>query len=284
MHNSLLKTLLFCIIGLILPNISIHAEEKYPVLHFQPSFDIPVVIGTGIAVGALTLFEENLSPSHCRWCDRKSDGASNLNGLDSASRNQLLWSNHNLANNISHVTGFILTPAFTLGTHAWLNWKQGDMKSFYEDSAVISEATLIAGLVGQIVQFSVGRERPDAHFSNVRTDRAAQNTSFYSGHSTIAFALATSSGTVATLRHREEAPWIWAGGLALAGFTSYLRLAADRHYLTDVLVGSVAGSVIGFTIPYFFHSPEESKTVSHQFHWMVLPSQKGLLAALDWNW
>ncbi len=264
-------------IFLTLPLCLLSARELNPRLRFSSSLNLPTIAATGITVGAFTIFEAQLSPSHCQWCDS--------NGFDSSSRNKMRWSKTNLANNLSHLTGFVLTPAWTLGTHAWLDWKHHDFGSFYEDALVISEATLVAGLAGQIVQFLVGRERPDTHFTGAHANQSARNTSFYSGHSTIAFALATSSGTVASLRQREEAPWIWAGGLALAGFTSYLRVAADRHYLTDVLVGAAAGSAIGFAIPYFFHAPNSTEKASvNHFQWVVFPSSVGMIASIDYRW
>ena len=38
---------------------------------------------------------------------------------------------------------------------------------------------------------------------------------------------------------------IWASTLSLATVTGYLRIAADKHYFTDVLVGAIIGSTVG---------------------------------------
>ncbi len=62
-----------------------------------------------------------------------------------------------------------------------------------------------------------------------------------------------STGTVASMRRCRWAGVIWAVGLAGAATVGYLRIAADQHYLTDVLVGAAAGSAIGFAVPYGFH-------------------------------
>ena len=42
----------------------------------------------------------------------------------------------------------------------------------------------------------------------------------------------------------------------------YLRIAADKHYLSDVTVGAVLGTLIGAGIPLLFHhaSSAESQT------------------------
>jgi membrane-associated phospholipid phosphatase len=33
-------------------------------------------------------------------------------------------------------------------------------------------------------------------------------------------------------------------------------MAADQHYLSDVLIGAVVGGFVGWAIPRFLHSPE----------------------------
>ena len=43
---------------------------------------------------------------------------------------------------------------------------------------------------------------------------------------------------------------IWGAGLGLAVTTAYLRIAADRHYATDVLAGSAFGIAAGIAIPW----------------------------------
>jgi len=64
------------------------------------------------------------------------------------------------------------------------------------------------------------------------------------------------------MRHCRWAPLIWAVGLAAAAMVGYLRIAADQHYFTDVLVGAAAGSAIGFAVPYGFHRGEGALAVS----------------------
>lgn len=274
MRNSLIRTLLFVIISFFIQKFSIQAEEVP--LKFDPYVSWPIIGVTGLAVGGLILFENDLAPKQCRWC--------NTNSLDRSFRNEAKWSNKNLANNLSHVTGFVVSPLFAIGTHFWLDWKNDRVADYYTDYSIIAESTLIATLVGQAVEYSVGRERPNAHFASSKVSKSSNNTSFYSGHTTIAFSLAVSSATIASMERDEAAPFIWAGGLLLAGTTAYLRLAADRHYFTDVLVGASVGSAIGFAVPYFLHSPEEKKTASSSFHWMALPQPSGFLASVDWRW
>ena len=55
-------------------------------------------------------------------------------------------------------------------------------------------------------------------------------------------------------------PFSWAAGLPLAALTGYLRIAADRHYLSDVLVGAGAGTLFGTLVPRLLHSPGAAAT------------------------
>lgn len=105
------------------------------------------------------------------------------------------------------------------------------------------------------MKFAAGRERPFVHAlppeEKARTAHPRDNnTSFYSSHTAVTFALAASAGTVASLREYRWAPWVWAAGLAFATTTGYLRIAGDRHYFTDVLTGALVGSAVGFAVPY----------------------------------
>ena len=77
------------------------------------------------------------------------------------------------------------------------------------------------------------------------------NTSFYSGHTASTFAAAVLlSKTYTDIYGRGG--WgtvIWSGTLLLASATAYTRVAAGEHFPTDVLVGAVVGSAIGYSIP-----------------------------------
>ena len=90
------------------------------------------------------------------------------------------------------------------------------------------------------------------------SDRADDNLSFYSGHTNLAFALVVSAGTIAHIRNYEAEPYIWGFGIPIALFVAYTRIAAQKHYFTDVLIGAVIGSAIGFAIPWL-HRNTSSK-------------------------
>jgi hypothetical protein len=70
--------------------------------------------------------------------------------------------------------------------------------------------------------------------------------SFFSGHTALAFSFAVSAGTIASMRSYRNAGWVLGSGLTMAAATGYLRIAADRHYFTDVLTG---GRGLGRSVP-----------------------------------
>jgi membrane-associated phospholipid phosphatase len=78
------------------------------------------------------------------------------------------------------------------------------------------------------------------------------------------------------MRGYQLAPVVWAAGLPIAGFAAYSRVAADAHYASDVLVGSLVGAGIGFAMPYFLHPPEKPST-AEGVAWMptLIPVEGG---------
>lgn len=79
--------------------------------------------------------------------------------------------------------------------------------------------------------------------------------SFPGGHNGLSFAVAAAGGTVATLRGCRLAPLVWIVGGAIGFVTTYLRMAADRHYFTDLTAGAALGIGTGIGIPLLFHRP-----------------------------
>jgi membrane-associated phospholipid phosphatase len=117
---------------------------------------------------------------------------------------------------------------------------------------------VLASVLNQTVKFGVGRERPFVHVlpedqKPLTPKPTDNNLSFYSGHTNLAFALVVSAGTVAELRGYNHRGWIWAVGLPVATSVGLLRMAADKHYLTDVGIGALVGSAFGVAVPLLLH-------------------------------
>lgn len=230
-------------------------------LRYDISHDIPITIAAGSIWLGTELLKPALAPPSCRWCDRSSDGTDALNGLDKAARDAFRWSSPRTAATISDVLGYGISPAAALGFTALAGGLEGRLREAPVNGLLILEASFASATLTQLAKFAFGRERPFVHALSPEDKRKTSqpsdnNLSFFSGHTNFAFALAVSSGTIAQIRGYRYAPLVWATGLPIAATIGYLRIAADKHYLTDVVTGAIVGTAAGFAIPFLFHRGE----------------------------
>lgn len=220
-------------------------------LRWDPAADTTVtVLGVGAWI-ASELLKGQLAPAVCRWCAP--------NGLDSGVREALVWKDPASADRLSNLTGFLLVPVAAIGLDALAAAHEGGLGGAPEDALLMTEAAVIAADLNQLTKLLVGRERPFVHtLPPDRPHAPDDNLSFFSGHTTEAFAIAAASGTLGELRGYRWAPLAWGVGGALAVTTGYLRMAADKHWLTDVVVGAIVGTAVGVVIPVVFHAAEDA--------------------------
>lgn len=217
-------------------------SDRVRLYHFAP-----VVVGGVSYLVVEFALKQQISREGCWWCEAP--------GLDARAR-ALKWDNVDRAHSISNVTGFVISPLFAIGgLTATTAFTDGDSRRVYDDVIPVIQAGVAAGLINEVLKIAVARQRPYARFKgkSVMQRPGESYTSFFSGHSALTFAMATSSGTVASLRGYGSAGVLWGGGLAIAVATSYLRIASDTHYTTDVLFGAGLGTVLGIAIPRLFH-------------------------------
>ncbi|HYH99279.1 phosphatase PAP2 family protein [Hyalangium sp.] len=229
-------------------------------------------VGAVLWIGSEALLKKELAPEPCRWCDRNPDGTDGLNGLDKWGRGLAGTTEvqRKRADTWSNVVDFGLLPVSVLGAQYALAHANGAPRSvFFQDAGIIVQTAVLSSVLNQTVKFIAGRERPFVHVlpedQKLLVDHATDNNlSFYSGHTNLAFALVVSAGTVAELRGYKHRGWIWAVGLPLATTVPLLRMAADKHYLTDVATGALLGSAFGVAVPLLLHgrTPESPGAVS----------------------
>ncbi|HEY4243379.1 MAG TPA: phosphatase PAP2 family protein [Kofleriaceae bacterium] len=225
------------------------------------------LVGIGAATfafGASVVFAGDLAPARCRWCV--------VPDFDEDARDYLRWSHPSRAGVASNITGYALAPATALGLT--LLEAHGDWGRALDDEIPIVEAVVYSEVLTQGVKLVVARARPYAAFGTPLAGDSEQNLSFYSGHTCLGFALAVSAGEVAHRRHSELEPVIWGAGLALAATTGYLRIAADQHSLTDVLVGAGVGALAGHFVPRLLDSLPPGLTIA--------PTENGAAIAGRW--
>jgi membrane-associated phospholipid phosphatase len=207
----------------------------------------PFAVGAAVYLALEFGLKERISRPTCLWCTS--------GPVDAGFRTRLKWQRVENADLASNLTGYIGAPALAIGLLVATTADDPDLRRWFDDTVPVLQAGIITGMINQTFKLIFARRRPFAEFktTSVQTRAGDVNTSFFSGHTALAFAMATASGTVASLRGYRTAPVFWAGGLALAGMTGYLRIGADAHYFTDVLAGAIVGSALGVAIPLLFH-------------------------------
>ena len=150
--------------------------------------------------------------------------------------------------------GLIAYPlVIDAGLVTWLSKGRGDVARRL--LAVDAEAFAINGLLTSIVQRAVGRERPFAQGCGTAGHPACtppddRNSSFFSGHTSFAFTAATllcfQHGRLNLYGDGDAV--VCPVALAVASLTGLFRIAADRHWATDVLAGAAVGAAAGTVV------------------------------------
>jgi membrane-associated phospholipid phosphatase len=241
-------------------------------------YDVPIGIGVSSTLLALVVGAEiakaDIGPVGCRWCARDADGKDTLNPIDRGARGRLVWKTDDTptAARISDILAIFGAPSMAFGGIIASTIHETAEFRWPIDALIVTEAVAVSLAVNQSVKLIAARQRPFAHFAKPAPDavggttalgrRVDENLSFYSGHTTLTFTLAAASGTVASLRDYRLAPMLWAGGFTIAAAVGFLRISADKHYVTDVLVGALMGSAIGIAIPLIFHPRRDGSSSS----------------------
>jgi membrane-associated phospholipid phosphatase len=226
-------------------------------LHYNYGLDIAIIVGSaGIVLG--TEYFSFIKPQKCRWCDRDGEKDS-LNGLDRSARNAMRWEDPRSAQFASGVTAFLLEPAAVTLEMIAASAVDKATRAFPVDFMIITEAVAVSTLANQMTKLAFARERPFVHGmpseERLKTVLPSDNNvSFYSGHTALSFTLAAAAGTVASLRGYRLAPLVWGTMMPLAAVTGYLRIAADKHYFTDVMTGAILGTAVGALVPLLLHA------------------------------
>lgn len=126
----------------------------------------------------------------------------------------------------------------------------------------ISSSLLLAGVTGVIVKSVVGRWRPyESDGAYKFSPFTTKHDAFYSGHTTMAFALA------ASVSDEVHKTWVTVGLYTLATGTAWSRMNDEKHWFTDVTAGALMGiasakfvngqwRVFGISAPRFLLGPE----------------------------
>jgi hypothetical protein len=214
-----------------------------------------IFIAGAATIATAGALQPQFAPASCRWCDLHPDGTDALNPLDRSMRNAFLWEHPNTASTVSDLLAFGALPTLAIGMSVCVSRAHGRGSDIKADMLVIGEAAVLAGNAAELLKLATARKRPYAHARALGqpvgvAQQSGDNLSFTSGHVAFAFSLTVSAAEVMALRgQRRAATWLWAIGLPAAVSVGYFRIAADRHYLTDVLASVGVGTAMGLTIP-----------------------------------
>ncbi|MES1210099.1 MAG: phosphatase PAP2 family protein [Pseudomonadota bacterium] len=113
-----------------------------------------------------------------------------------------------------------------------------------EDAVVFAEAVSVNGAFVTLAKYAVQRPIPRVYSDPAAAADAGNYRSFYSGHTSNAFA-ALSTAAV-TMNARYGLTWQpWVATLLIGGSVAVERVLAGYHFYTDVLMGAAAGTVVG---------------------------------------
>ncbi len=120
------------------------------------------------------------------------------------------------------------------------------------------EAVVIGSVVTTAIKLTVGRARPAVSIDDPHTMRSLRGSwrsgefrSFPSGHTTIAFAVASAITAEQTRRRPNDR---WSSGVPLYGLASLVglsRMYDNRHWASDVVAGAGIGTLAGVTVVRF---------------------------------
>ena len=223
--------------------------------------DIPVTLGLAGGLVTWTLLKNDVVGTECTLCE-----PSEVNAIDDFFRTNLRRPDPEPARIISNVFSYGVGPALTLGLGVAAAAADHRLDETPLDLLLVAQGTLAAVAVSETIKPFVLRERPDYHVLDPEQKKVVDVASepllsFPSGHPMAVWAVTASMGTVAAMRGYRLTPMIWIAGSVLGLATGYMRIAADRHYFTDVLGGAAIGYGVGAAIPLLFHRPVNATAV-----------------------
>ncbi len=216
------------------------------------------LIATG-AGGVAAFSTLAIPPAKTRWVKE--------NDFDRSARTALRLkklSDRNRARDASDIMLVLSINQVLVDTLIVTWWGHGNEEVAWQMALMSTEALALNAGINGLVSAISSRERPyrgqcegllNEELSDCRTTKRYR--SFYSGHTSTAFAMAG-----LTCMHHAYQP-LYGGGAAdpiacvtsfgLAAATGLMRVAADQHWTSDVLVGAAAGTFSGLALPWLLH-------------------------------
>jgi len=144
----------------------------------------------------------------------------------------------------SHIAPFL----FLVDNHS--RSKFGQIMSLYTEVAAINLGVtfITKSLVQRPRPFVFSEDAPDALVYNQKA-----KASFFSGHTSVTAANTFFAASVFSDFFPESKwkPLVWGAAVTIPAITAYLRVAAGKHYPTDVITGYAVGAAVGILVPHW---------------------------------
>lgn len=227
-----------------------------------------------------------------RWSLAEVRRAQELISLDeirSLDRSDVFWVDRSATDNWSYRWGELSDDFLEIAVLSTLGVGvsevlQHDLSESVTMGVMFAETMFLVQGITHLAKALVGRLRPFVYNTGVSVEKRYERAlsvdndrfgrfitnygnnvyfSFFSGHTSAAFALATFTSTVYSDIHGPST-WsklVWGSTLTLATLTAYARVKAGVHYPTDVIVGAIVGGAIGHLIPVM-HRKDSSQRLT----------------------
>ncbi len=122
---------------------------------------------------------------------------------------------------------------------------------------ILALVLILVAMVSQGLKALVYRERPFVTHPSIEKLSEAGSSSFPSGHTLEAFAIAAALSLLFSRKQVVIPVYIW------AMLVAYSRMALGVHYPSDVLAGIFIGTFIGWIVPWIFQRIGDNYTKGH---------------------
>jgi undecaprenyl-diphosphatase len=144
---------------------------------------------------------------------------------------------------ISYTTTYVsIALAFAVLIISIVKKSKAIRRQFY----IVATVLIFVAIASQGLKSLIYRERPFEAYPSIEKLSEAGSSSFPSGHTLEAFAMATVLSILFSGKKIVIPLFIW------ATLVAYSRMALGVHYPSDVFAGMVIGVLVGWIVPWIF--------------------------------